>query len=103
MHKNLGNPLSGSESRAFDHKWLRRIAAVLHDPPVLVLDEPTVGVDTQSRNSILESILELREQARQALGERFSLRQFHNVVLGAGVVPLPILERAVQDYIKAQS
>ena len=48
-------------------------------------------------------VLELREQAREALGERFSLRQFHNVVLGAGVVPLPILERAVQDYVKAQS
>jgi len=44
-------------------------------------------------------IVELREKARAALGERFSLQQFHNVVLGAGVVPLTMLERLVDDYI----
>ena len=46
---------------------LNLAAALIHDPPVLVLDEPTVGVDTQSRNSILESILKLREQGRTIL------------------------------------
>jgi ABC-2 type transport system ATP-binding protein len=46
---------------------LNLAAALIHDPPLLVLDEPTVGVDTQSRNSILESILELREQGRTIL------------------------------------
>ncbi len=46
---------------------LNLAAALIHDPPLLVLDEPTVGVDTQSRNSILESILALREQGRTIL------------------------------------
>ena len=46
-------------------------------------------------------IVELRERARAALGDRFSLRDFHRVVLGVGVVPLEILEREVDAYIAA--
>jgi uncharacterized protein (DUF885 family) len=46
-------------------------------------------------------IVELRERARAALGASFSIREFHNVVLGAGVVPLPVLEAAVERYIAA--
>ena len=44
-------------------------------------------------------ILELRERARRALGARFDLRTFHDVVLGAGGVPLPVLQRRVAAYI----
>ncbi|HLT64132.1 MAG TPA: DUF885 family protein, partial [Pseudohongiella sp.] len=44
-------------------------------------------------------ITELREKARTALGDRFDIAQYHNVVLGLGVVPLPILERAVDQWI----
>ena len=46
-------------------------------------------------------LVELRERAREALGDAFSNRQFHNVVLGAGVVPLTVLEQEVDAYITA--
>ena len=39
-------------------------AALVHDPPLVLLDEPTVGVDPQSRHAILQRILELRESGR---------------------------------------
>lgn len=38
--------------------------ALLHEPQVLLLDEPTVGVDPQSRNRLFESILALKEQGK---------------------------------------
>ena len=44
-------------------------------------------------------ILELRQRAQDKLGERFDLKEFHNVVLGNGSLPLEILERVVDDYI----
>jgi uncharacterized protein (DUF885 family) len=47
-------------------------------------------------------ILELRDKARAALGDKFSLREFHNVVLQTGTVPLDILERQVDAWIRSQ-
>ncbi len=38
------------------------IAAVLHRPEILYLDEPTVGVDVQSRKVILDYILQLKQE-----------------------------------------
>lgn len=44
-------------------------------------------------------ILELREKAKSALGNKFDLRDFHDVVLKNGAVPLDILETLVDRYI----
>jgi ABC-2 type transport system ATP-binding protein len=43
---------------------LNLVCGLLHDPPVILLDEPTVGVDPQSRNAIFESIERLRAEGR---------------------------------------
>jgi uncharacterized protein (DUF885 family) len=47
-------------------------------------------------------ILELREAARQALGENFDIREFHDVVLSTGAVPLSVLDHTVRDWIAAK-
>jgi len=46
-------------------------------------------------------LIELRDRVRQALGERFSLKDYHNAVLAAGTLPLDMLERAVDTYIQS--
>ncbi|PQA85344.1 DUF885 domain-containing protein [Hyphococcus luteus] len=44
-------------------------------------------------------ILELRAKAKKALGDKFDIRDYHDVVLKNGAVPLPILEEMVDAYI----
>ncbi len=47
-------------------------------------------------------IRKLRNQAELALGERFDLRSFHDVVLEEGSVPLPVLRQRVEAWIAAE-
>lgn len=45
------------------------------------------------------TIKQLRTEAEQALGDRFNVREFHDVVLSNGSVPLAVLEQQVRAYI----
>jgi uncharacterized protein (DUF885 family) len=47
-------------------------------------------------------ILELRDKAKKALGDKFSIQEFHNVILRTGTVPLDILEQEVDAWVKSQ-
>ena len=47
-------------------------------------------------------IVELREKAKQQLGAKFDIREFHDVVLTNGAVPLNVLEDMVDDYIDSK-
>src|SRR3989475_10050353 len=42
-------------------------AGLLHDPDILLLDEPTVGVDPQSRNAIFDNLEELKRRGKALL------------------------------------
>ena len=44
-------------------------------------------------------ILDLREKARQALGSKFKLSEFHDEVLTHGALPLSLVERVIDDWI----
>ena len=46
-------------------------------------------------------ILELRQKAKDALGEKFDIRKFHTIVLDQGIVPLFILEGIIDEWIES--
>lgn len=55
------------QARTYSGGMQRRLnlaVAIVHDPDLLLLDEPTVGVDPQSRNAIFERIAALQERGR---------------------------------------
>ena len=45
-------------------------------------------------------ILELREKAKQALGPKFVLSEFHDQVLTHGALPLALLERVIDEWVR---
>jgi uncharacterized protein (DUF885 family) len=48
------------------------------------------------------TILRLREKARAELGNRFDIRKFHDEILGAGALPMDVLEARIDSWIAAQ-
>ncbi|HTH49579.1 MAG TPA: ABC transporter ATP-binding protein [Candidatus Limnocylindria bacterium] len=61
---------AGDKVKTFSGGMKRRLnlaVALLHDPELLLLDEPTVGVDPQSRNAIFDNVEELRRRGKTIL------------------------------------
>ena len=48
-------------------------------------------------------ILELRDKAKNEMGDKFDLKQFHSIVLDQGIVPLFILEDLIDEWIKSKT
>lgn len=60
-HKQIGTYSGGMKRR------INLIAGILHDPDLIFLDEPTVGVDVQSRNMIIEFLSKLNQKGTTLL------------------------------------
>jgi ABC-2 type transport system ATP-binding protein len=61
---------AGDRVKTFSGGMKRRLnlaAGLLHDPDILLLDEPTVGVDPQSRNAIFDNLEELKRRGKALL------------------------------------
>jgi len=61
---------AGDKVKTFSGGMKRRLnlaAGLLHDPDILLLDEPTVGVDPQSRNAIFDNLEVLKRHGKALL------------------------------------
>jgi uncharacterized protein (DUF885 family) len=93
-------------------KWTREegIKYYTDNTPNAVMD----GVKMVERHIVMPSqataykigmlkILELRKKAKDALGEKFDIREFHEVVISHGAIPLNVLEDFVDEYIASKA
>lgn len=60
--------------------------AIVHDPPLLLLDEPTVGVDPQSRNAIFEKIKVLQEHGTTIIYTTHYMEEAERLCQRVGVI-----------------
>ncbi|HMG54542.1 MAG TPA: DUF885 domain-containing protein [Kofleriaceae bacterium] len=90
--------------------WTReQVVQFFHDHSTI--DEPSVQAETNRYIAIpgqalgykigQMTILRLRDKAKTALDKRFDVRGFHDAVLGAGALPLDVLERRIDAWIAA--
>jgi uncharacterized protein (DUF885 family) len=94
-----------------DDNWSRdRVVAYMRASHAI--DEPTIQSETDryisgpgqacSYKLGQLKIRELRERAKQRLGERFDLKTFHDEILSGGALPLDVLDARVNRWITAQ-
>ncbi len=81
-------------------------AGILHHPKVLIMDEPTVGIDPQSRNHILETVKELNRAGMTVLYTSHYMEEVESLCDRVGIIDhgalmalgtIPELKRVVGD------
>jgi len=86
----LGDRAS-EQTRSFSGGMQRRLnigIGLLHRPRLLILDEPTVGVDPQSRNAILESVERLSSEGMAVLYTTHYMEEAERLCDRIGIVDL---------------
>jgi ABC-2 type transport system ATP-binding protein len=89
---------------------LNLAAAIVHDPPVILLDEPTAGVDPQSRSNILELVQRLARDGRTVIYTTHYMEEAQRLcdvvaivdrgrVLAQGTVPELIAQHGGQSTV----
>jgi len=67
-------------------KRLNLIAALLHQPKLVILDEPTTGVDVQTRNMILDFLRELKGQGTTIIYSSHILEEAERICSHLGII-----------------
>ncbi|HEX7581598.1 MAG TPA: ABC transporter ATP-binding protein [Gaiellaceae bacterium] len=82
---------AGDQAKTYSGGMQRRLnigIGLLHRPRLLVLDEPTVGVDPQSRNAILESVERLADEGMAVLYTTHYMEEAERLCDRIGIVDL---------------
>ena len=102
---------AGDKPATFSGGMKRRLniaAALMHDPDLLILDEPTVGVDPQSRNAIFETLERLKGMGRSLIYTSHYMEEVerladHIVIIDHGKVLADESPAALYQRLPAQA
>lgn len=99
--------LSGTGKKAaktFSGGMKRRLniaCGIAHDPKIIILDEPTVGIDPQSRNHILRSVENLRHQGRTIIYTTHYMEEAENICSAIAIMDKgKIIAQGTQEELK---
>ena len=82
---------------------LNIIASLLHDPKVLLCDEPTVGVDPQSRNAIFDFLVSLNKQGKTIIYTTHYMEEAERLCTRIGIIDHgKIIALGVKDKLLEQ-
>ena len=79
-HKQIRNYSGGMKRR------INLVAGILHQPEILILDEPTAGVDVQSRNMILQFLHDLNEKGTTIIYTSHYLEEAENLCSSIAII-----------------
>jgi ABC-2 type transport system ATP-binding protein len=95
---------AGDKVKSFSGGMKRRIniaAGLLHKPQLLFMDEPTVGIDPQSRRRILEMVKELRDQGMTVLYTTHYMEEAEELSDRVGIIDNgKLIALGTQDELK---
>ncbi|MBU0937280.1 MAG: ABC transporter ATP-binding protein [Spirochaetes bacterium] len=91
-------------AKAFSGGMKRRLniaCGIVHDPQLIILDEPTVGIDPQSRNHILRSVEQLCRQGRTVIYTTHYMEEAETVCTDIAIMDKgKIIARGDKDELK---
>ena len=81
---------------------LNMACAIAHSPKLIIMDEPTVGIDPQSRNHILESVRKLNEEGATIIYTSHYMEEIEELCNNISIMDGgKIIARGTKEYLKS--
>lgn len=77
--------------------------AIVHQPEIIIMDEPTVGIDAQSRNHILDSVKELNKRGTTIIYTSHYMEEVESIAKRVGIIDYgKLIALGTKDELKKQ-
>lgn len=77
--------------------------AIVHQPEIIIMDEPTVGIDAQSRNHILDSVKELNKRGTTIIYTSHYMEEVETIAQRVGIIDYgKLIAVGTKDELKKQ-